>query len=87
MAPELPDVNTMMTERLQAIGLDVDHIGEWTNKVVHGVAAGLDNAMPMLSEDPTGLRVLAEALRSYGDVAAAFATAVENAATYEAVSE
>jgi LDH2 family malate/lactate/ureidoglycolate dehydrogenase len=78
MTTKIENVNEILARRLTAAGLDADDASEACQAAVSAFASGVDAVMPSLQNDPHGLRVFAECLRSYADVAEAHALARES---------
>lgn len=73
----MKDVNEVMAERAQAAGLDLDRLSDTGQQVIPAVCSTIDQMLPLLQKTSVDLRVAAEVLRSYGDVAEEYADAID----------
>jgi hypothetical protein len=71
------NVTEVMVERLTNAGLEVPQEGHPVHTAVGTLASGIDAVLPTVADDPFSLRVVAQTLRSYADVAEEYAVARE----------
>jgi len=79
MTAALENVNEILARRCTAAGLLIEDISEKGETAVAALMPAIDTVLPVLVDDPYALRIMAECLRSYGDLCENYATAREAA--------